>query len=164
MFRPMRRGHQALSREESISILRRGTAGVLAVAGDEDYPYAVPMSYVYHEEKIYFHCALSGHKTDAITKNDKVSFCVIDQDMIVPKEYTTYYRSVVLFGRARILEDDAEKREALRLIAARYSPDEEATREMEIDKLFDKVCLVEIAIEHITGKEAKELVEKRRSR
>ena len=66
MFRELRRKKQALSIEESAAILDRGTSGVLALAGDYDYPYAVPISYVYDGEKLYFHCARSGHKLDAI--------------------------------------------------------------------------------------------------
>ncbi len=92
MFREIRRKRQALSKEEISSVLYRGTSGVLALAGDDNYPYAVPISYVYDGEKIYFHCAKSGHKLDAIQRNEKVSFCVIDQDKIVPDEYTSYFR------------------------------------------------------------------------
>ena len=85
MFREMRRLKQLLSREIAIDILSRNTSGVLALSGDDDYPYAVPMSYVYADEKIFFHSAKSGHKIDAIRRNEKVSFCVIDQDQIVPE-------------------------------------------------------------------------------
>jgi len=158
MFREMRRKNQALSLEECILILNNGTSGVLAVSGDNDYPYAVPLSYVYHDSKIFFHCAISGHKLDAIARNEKVSFCVIDQDKVVPQEYTTYFRSVIVFGKARILEDEAEKRSALEKLAARYSPDYEQGRLREIDKQLKRVCVVELAIEHMTGKEAIELV------
>lgn len=161
MFREMRRKNQVLSIEESMAVLDRGTSGVLAVCGDDGYPYAVPLSYVYHDSKIYFHCAKTGHKLDAIAKNNKVSFCVIDQDMIVPEEYTTYFRSVIIFGKARVLDDEAEKREALEKLAERYSPDHKPGRLQEIDRLFNQVCLVELAVEHMTGKEAIELIRSR---
>ena len=65
-FREMRRKRQQLSEVESIGILQKATAGTLALLGDNDYPYAVPISYVYHERKLYFHSALAGHKVDAI--------------------------------------------------------------------------------------------------
>ena len=113
MFREMRRKKQALPPEECAEILRRGTSGVLAVLGDGGYPYAVPLSYVYDGEKIFFHCAKSGHKLDAIRQNSKVSFCVIDQDQIVPEEYTTYFRSVIVFGTARILNEMATRQSLL---------------------------------------------------
>lgn len=163
MFREMRRKKQALAQEDCIAILQRGTSGVLAVAGDDDYPYAVPLSYAYDDSKIFFHCAASGHKLDALTKNSKVSFCVIDQDQIVPEEYTSYFRSVIVFGKARILDDATEKRCALETLAARYSPYLVAGRLQEIDRLFNQVCMVELAIEHMTGKEAIEMVRARPS-
>ena len=84
MFREMRRKSQALSFDECAEILNRGTSGVLALSGDNQYPYAVPLSYVYDNTKIYFHCAQEGHKIDSILRNAKASFCVIDQDQIIP--------------------------------------------------------------------------------
>lgn len=161
MFREMRRFTQALSVEECEAILQRNTAGVLAVSGDDDYPYAVPVSYVYLDSKLYFHSAVVGHKIDGITRNDKVSFCVIDQDTIVPEEYTTYFRSVIAFGRARILTDEKAKRHALEALAAKYSPDDAQGRDREINQSFDRVCCIELSIEHLTGKEAKELAKER---
>ena len=74
MFREMRRTKQEMPRNRCEEVLERGTSGVLAALGDEDYPYAVPLSYVYRDSKIYFHCAKNGHKLDAIAKNNKVSF------------------------------------------------------------------------------------------
>ena len=158
MFRPMRRKRQLLSEEQSIAVLQRQTAGVLAVSGDDGYPYAVPLSYVYQDGKLFFHCAKAGHKLDAIVNNDKVSFCVVDQDQVVPEQYTTYFRSVIVFGRARVLDNEAEKRAALELLAAKYSPELEQGRLEEIERQFQSVCMVELAIEHLTGKQAIELV------
>lgn len=86
---------------------------------------------------------------------------MIDQDNVVPQEYTTYFRSVIVFGKARILEDEVEKRSALEILVARYSPDHEQGRLQEIEKHFNHVCLVELAIDHITGKEAIELVKEK---
>ncbi len=158
MFREMRRQKQVLSFEENIQVLNRGTSGVLAVSGEDGYPYAVPLSYVYHDNKIFFHCAKAGHKLDAIARNEKVSFCVVDKDQIVPEKYTTYFRSVIVFGKARILDNEDEKRNALEILAARYSPDHEQGRLQEIEKGLSLVCMIELTIEHMTGKEAIELV------
>ena len=161
VFREMRRKRQMLDEEENLSILNRLTSGVLAVMGDGDYPYAVPVSYVYDNHKIYFHSALSGHKIDAIQRHEKVSFCVIEKDDIVPEKYTTYFRSVIAFGKARILIDEQEKRNAIELLAAKYSPQQVEGRRKEIEKSFPHMHVVEITIEHLTGKEAIELVRKR---
>ncbi|MCH5209437.1 MAG: pyridoxamine 5'-phosphate oxidase family protein [Oscillospiraceae bacterium] len=162
MFRKMRRNRQLLSEKESIEILNSSTSGTLAVSGDDGYPYAVPLSYVYHDGKIFFHCAKTGHKLDAIKSNSKVSFCVIAQDKIVPEEYTTYFRSVIVFGQARIMDNDDEIRAAIKLLAEKYYPeDNEEHRNEMIEKEHAALCMVEIDIEHMTGKEAIELVKKR---
>ena len=161
MFREMRRKNQQLSQEECRQVLDRGSSGVLALLGDGGYPYAVPLSYVYDGKKIYFHCAKTGHKLDAIRRESKVSFCVIDLDQVLPEKYTTCYRSVIAFGRARILEDEAEKRLALEKLAAKYSPEQTEGRRLEIEKELDAVCMVEIQIEHLTGKEGLELLRQR---
>jgi len=157
MFREMRRKNQSLSSDQCVEILKRATSGVLAVSGDEGYPYAVPLSFAYEDGKIYFHCALTGHKLDAISRNDKVSFCVIDADQIVPAEFNTLFRSVIAFGRARQLDRQDEKRKALELLAVRYDSPIDERLEKEIESQLERVCLVEIAIEHLTGKQSIEL-------
>lgn len=160
MFREMRRKLQLLDEKESIAILEKGTAGVLALSGDQGYPYAVPISYVYSDLKIYFHSAVSGHKIDAIKNSDKASFCVIDQDCIVPEEYTTYYKSVIAFGKIRILEDETEKRDAIERLAKKYYPaDTWQGRTDTINEAWSRMYLLELTIEHLTGKAAKELMQ-----
>ncbi len=158
MFREMRRKKQILSEGECIDVLQRGTSGVLAVSGDDGYPYAVPLSYAYHDSKIFFHCAKTGHKIDSIARNEKASFCVIDKDSVVPEEYTSYFRSVIVFGKARIIEDEAQARNAIERLAKRYSPEQEQGRLKEIDRLMAQLCMIELDIEHMSGKEAIELV------
>ena len=156
-FRPMRRHRQQLSREESERILVRCTSGVLALTGDGGYPYAVPLSYVYADGAIIFHSAVEGHKIDAIKRDSRCSFCVIEQDEIRPAEFTTYFRSVIAFGRIRILENADEKVHALRLLGHRYSPGDEPGLQHEIDKSLDRVLLLRLDIEHLSGKQAIEL-------
>ena len=133
---------------------------MLAGAGSDGYPYAVPLNYVYdeREKKIFFHSARSGHKLDAIRENEKVSFCVIGKDQLVPEEYTTYFSSVIVFGRARVLSDDSQKRRTLRLLADKYVGDPLEKVDAEIDRFYDTVIMVEISVEHMTGKQAIELV------
>lgn len=159
MFREMRRKNQALSMEESAAVLTRGTSGVLALSGDNGYPYAVPISYVYDGARIYFHCAKAGHKLDAIKRDNKASFCVIDKDEVIPEEYTTYFRSVIVFGTIRAIQDEQEKREAIEKLALKYAPEDTAVRRKSaIDREWEPLCMLEMTIEHLTGKEAIELV------
>ncbi len=158
----MRRNRQQLSREECERILGRGTSGVLALAGDGGYPYAVPLSYVYADGAIIFHSAMQGHKVDAIRRDSRCSFCVIEQDEVKPAEFTTYFRSVIAFGRISILENTDEKVQALRLLGRRYSPGDESGLQHEIDKSLDHVLLLRLDIDHLSGKEAIELAKTRK--
>ena len=160
-FRDMRRKRQQLSNEESIAILEKATAGTLALLGDEGYPYAVPISYVYHEGKLFFHSALAGHKVDAIRNCDKASFCVIEQDDVQPKKYTTFYRSVIAFGRIHIIEDEQEKLATARMLGNRYNPNDDESLQKEIEKGFSRMLMLRFDIEHLTGKEAIELIKQR---
>ena len=157
----MRRNRQQLSREECERILGRCTSGVLALTGDDGYPYAVPLSYVYADGAIIFHSAVEGHKVDAIRRDNRCSFCVIEQDDIKPAEFTTHFRSVIAFGRIHILEDTDEKVQALRLLGRRYSPNDEPGLQHEIDKSLDHVLLLRLDIDHLSGKQAIELVQKK---
>ena len=159
IFRPMRRKKQALSRQECEAVLKRGTSGVLALLGDGGYPYAVPLSYVYEDGRIYFHCARTGHKLDAIRKEEKASFCVIDQDRIVPEKFTTCFRSVIAFGKVRILEEENEIRNAIEKLAVKYAPDDsEENRDQAIRREWKGLCVLEMRVEHMTGKKASELL------
>jgi hypothetical protein len=158
MFREMRRKAQQLSEKESMEILESCTSGVLAVSGDNGYPYAVPLSYAYKDGKIYFHFATEGHKLDAIKMNDKVSFCVIKTDDVIQETFTTHYRSVIVFGRARILAGASEKRYALECLVKKYSPDFIKEGQSAIDRTWDQFCAGELQIEHMTGKAAKEII------
>ena len=160
-FREMRRKRQQLSDEESISILHKATSGTLALLGDNGYPYAVPISYVYSDSKLYFHSALSGHKIDAIRNCDKASFCVIDKDDVQPEKYTTFFRSVIAFGRIHIIEDETEKLAMARMLGNRYNPNNDESLQKEIESGLSRMLMIRFDIEHLTGKEAIELVRQR---
>ena len=159
MFREMRRKKQQLTDAESVAILERGSHGVLAVLGDEGYPYAVPISYVYEAGKIYMHCAKSGHKLDALRACEKASFCVVDQDEVVQAEFTSHYRSAIAFGRICEITDDAEKRRMVSLLARKYCPDlPQAEHDKAMERDWAPLNMLELTIEHLTAKQAKELI------
>lgn len=158
MFREMRRKKQLLSKEETIKILKLCTSGVLGVIGDHGYPYTVPVSYVFKDDKLFIHSAKEGHKIDSIKRNDKVTFCVIEKDEVIQKTFTTHFRSVSIFGRARILTDDSDRRYALESLIEKYSPDYIKEGQQEIEREWDRVCLIEVKIEHMTGKAAIEII------
>lgn len=157
MFREMRRNVQLIDNKEAIAILERGSNGIMACLGDDEYPYAVPLNYVFVDGRIYFHAAKVGHKIDAIISHPKVSFAVVDQDLIVSEEYTSYFRSAIAFGKARIVEGD-EWLMGFRAIVEKYSGDQPAhAKEMEISGCAHS-AVVAIDIEHLTGKVNRRMV------
>jgi len=158
MFREMRRSRQALTKDEMAAILENCSTGVLAVNGDNGYPYTVPLNYIYDNGKIIFHCAVRGHKIESIKRNDKVCFCIIEKGDVNGKAFNTDYRSIIIFGRAAILTDDDERRAVLEKIAAKYSAGFEKEAKQEIEDCWNAVALVEINIEQMTGKKGSELV------
>lgn len=157
----MRRHRQELEYSESVAILQEATSGVLGLIGDGGYPYTVPMSHVYHDGSLYFHSAVSGHKLDAAKRESRCSFCVINRDEVKPSEFTTYFRSAIAFGKITVIEDPQEKLKALRLLGERFGPGDEEQLRDEIDGAINRVTVMRMDIEHLTGKEAIELVRAR---
>lgn len=151
MFRDMRRFKQQLSEEECERILRVQKRGVLALSGDDGYPYAVPMDYVYDSGCLYFHSALQGHKIDAIRACDKASFNVLSEPRAADDGWSYFFDSVTLFGRVRIITDEAQRTDKLRLLGNKYFPTEEMT-ESDIQKNAARCAVLELKIEHMTGK------------
>ena len=158
MFRAMRRIRQQLEEKECMRILENNTHGILALSGDDGYPYAVPLSYVYSDGRIIFHSARKGHKIDSINRNAKASFCVVDRDDVIPEEYTTAFMSVIAFGKISFL-NDGDARSAIRTLAEKYHPlDSPEGRERAIDDEWNGVSVFALDIEHITGKQGKALM------
>ncbi len=162
MFREMRRAGQALSPEACEEILRRHGEGVLAVAGDDGYPYAVPLNYAYVDGKLVMHGARAGHKVDAMRASDKVSFCVMDEKTVVPEEYSTAYRSVIVFGRVQILTEAEEIFPYLDALGMKFTKDDAAARLAYIKPHLSQVAVYVLTPEHISGKEGRLLTAKRK--
>ncbi|MCL2324063.1 MAG: pyridoxamine 5'-phosphate oxidase family protein [Actinomycetia bacterium] len=161
-FREIRKARrdQALSEEESRAIIDRATHGVLALLGDEGYPYAVPLSHARLGDTIYFHSAVRGHKMDALARGDKASYCIVDADQVVAEEFSTAYRSVIAWGRVSIIADDEEKRAALSALADRYCKDGIASDydqklAAEIARSWPAVLTFKLEIEHLSGKQGR---------
>lgn len=147
----MRRKKQELSKEECIDILTNEPRGVLALLGDYDYPYTVPMSHVYVDGKIYFHGAMKGHKNDAARRYDKVSYCVMDSGVKNDDGWSYTFKSVIVFGKIRILTDENEKIDKLTYLGDKFFPTHQDTID-EIERLLGKTEVFEITVEHMSGK------------
>ena len=153
MFRKMRRFKQQISEEECIRILKEQPRGVLSMIGDDGYPYGIPLDHWYSGNKLYFHGAKVGHKTDAITAFDKVSYCVMDEGFRRDGEWALNIRSVVVFGRMRIV-DDAEDDLKVKIATGlcRKFTDDEAFLQKELTHAMPRAAFLELTPEHMTGK------------
>ncbi len=151
MFRKMRRFKQQISEEECIRILKEQPRGVLSMIGDNGYPYGIPLDHWYSDNKLYFHCAKTGHKIDAIASCDKVSYCVMDEGYRKDGEWALNINSVVVFGRVHIIDDEDKKREICTALVRKFTDDEEYLQK-ELTNAFPRVNCLELTIEHMTGK------------
>lgn len=151
-FRPMRRFKQALSDAECAKILRAEKRGTLALIGDGGYPYAVPINFYYDEgeNRIFFHSAKSGHKADAMRASDKVCFTVHDAGER-RGDWSYFVKSVIVFGRVSPVKDPAVKLAKAKAFGMKYYPGEEEV-DREIEKDLDRAEIMEILIEHMSGK------------
>ena len=155
MFHKMRRSTQAMEESRCREVLQRNTSGILSLLDENGYTYGVPMSYLPVGNVIYFHCAKVGAKMDAVRHHDKGSFTVIDRDEVIPEEYTTHYRSVIAFGRARILTDEEELGMAIRAMGRRYnSRASEQRLEQAVAAEYAGLAMIALEIEHLSGKES----------
>ena len=157
MFRPVRRKNREISIEAAKDLLRTSRRGVLAVNGDNGYPYALHLNYIYDEnnQTIIFHGARAGHKIDSIKACDKVCFTVYGNETIKEEAWAPYMQSTVVFGRCHLVEGQERAMDILRNLARKYYPSEDIIDE-EIAKAGKAVQMFQIEIEHISGKEIQE--------
>ncbi len=156
MFREMRRHAQQIDQATCEQVLRETRRGMLAILGDEGWPYGIPLNFVFDPTRgehgsLYFHAALEGHKIDALRRSNKVCFTVMDEGYQNEGEWWWYVRSVVCFCRAHIIEDPQVKHDALFALGSKYFPPEKDI-EADIAKNAHRVNMVELEIVHMTGK------------
>ncbi|MBQ3277248.1 MAG: pyridoxamine 5'-phosphate oxidase family protein [Oscillospiraceae bacterium] len=153
MFRELARKKQALSREECLQILTEEKRGVLSVSGDDGYPYGVPMDHYYCPEdgKIYFHSGNAGHKLDAMRRQEKISYCVLDRGRRKEGDWALTFRSVVVFGRVEFVEDREKIYEICRRLSRKFLSDEDAIED-EVRRAGPRTVLFALVPEHMTGK------------
>ena len=153
MFREMNRKKQQLTDQDCIDILKSELRGVLCVNGDDGYPYGLPINHYYCEAdgKIYFHSGMKGHKVDAISRSDKVSYCVYDSGFRREGEWALNIRSVIVFGRIEFVEDREEIYRISRLLAEKFT-DDEAYIAREIEHAGPRTLMFALIPEHMTGK------------
>ncbi len=157
MFRELIRKNKQISKEACIALLTEEMRGVLAVNGDNGYPYAMPMNHFYCAEDgcVYFHCGKVGHRLDALMRSDKVSFCVCEQGYREEGDWAFYVRSVIVFGRMEILDNTDEIVRITTALCHKFTQDE-AYIKHELESFGKATLLLKLIPEHICGKLVKE--------
>ena len=152
-FRPMRRFKQQISEEECIRVLTTERRGVLSMIGENSYPYGIPLNHWYNPEngKLYFHGAKSGHKIDAITKDNRVSYCVYDAGYRKDGDWALNVTSVVVFGRISMVTDEAKINMIGENLLRKFTDDEDYIQR-EIKNALPRAQCLELTIDHMTGK------------
>lgn len=153
MFREMRRIKQQLNKAECFEILKTEKRGVLSLIGDFGYPYGVPINfYLSEDNKIYFHGAKQGHKIDSVKKDNKACFTVYNKGCQSGTKPGLDVKSVIIFGKIKILEDKNKTVEICRKLAHRFPFADKNYIEDEIKNFSKFVCVLELIPECITGK------------
>ena len=156
MFRSMRRFRQEMQREDCEAILRSVPSGVLSLLDPDGYPYGVPINHHYHNGRLYFHCAASGHKLDAVKHCPRASYCVVEENTVVSQRLTNRYRSVIAFGELRIIDDVEEKRAAVIRLSEHLAPG--VSHQHESAGSLRNLVMLEMTIRHLSGKQSMDLV------
>jgi nitroimidazol reductase NimA-like FMN-containing flavoprotein (pyridoxamine 5'-phosphate oxidase superfamily) len=151
-FREIGKRERALNEDEAREILARAEHGVLATVGTDGWPYAVPVNHVLSGGALYIHCALEGHKLENIAHEERACYCAVASAEVLPEELSTLYESAIVFGRAAVVTDDAERRRALGLIAERFCGGITPEAEKTIETAGARAAIVRLGIERITGK------------
>ena len=151
-FRPVRRQDRLLEEERARHLLEQGEYGVLSMHGANGYGYGIPLSYVAEAQHLYFHGAPEGFKLDSLRGDNRVSFCVVGATQVIPRQFTTAYESVLVFGRITVVTDDTERVHALRQLSAKYSPEYPQLAEKYIGVSLHRTTILRLDIEHLSGK------------
>jgi len=138
-------------------LLAKCAVGRLGTIGAEGWPMVKPLNFVYHEGRIYFHSAREGEKIDHITRDARVCFEVdlpiafVKGTQENPCKAEYLYQSVICTGRARLVEEEAEKKAALRALMEKYQP--EGGYGQFLEEKLSLTMVVGIDIDSMTGKQ-----------
>ena len=157
MYKDIRRKDRVLDNAPAYAVLRNSEYGVLSTVNKDNQPYGTPVNYTVIDNSIFIHSASAteGHKLENIMSNSKVSFCIVGKTELLPSKFSTKYESVIIFGAASIVDGENQKKEALKALLVKYSPDYLDAGEKYINECFNKVAMIKVSIDHITGKSRK---------
>ena len=147
--------HDDTSLSASTNLLERAETGHLAMCRGEE-PYVVPISFVWHEGRLFFHGSRSGKKIDFLRANPRVCFAVEESELVPgpdPCKLHFRFRSTLAHGTARIIDETEEQVEALRLLAEKYSPGSGHLMTRQRVESYDDLAIIEVTVDEITSRD-----------
>ena len=154
----VRRADKLMPAERARETLERGFCGRLATVGEDGYPYCVPLLYVCLDGEVYVHNSRArGHLRSSVDREPRVCFEVDQPGEVFAYgrfecDSTVEYRSVIVFGRIRVIDDAQAKHRFCEALMAKYAPGD-LGRPKGFFPRIDQITVYAIAIERMSGKE-----------
>lgn len=147
----MRRLDRKMSDEAAKELLARSEYGILSTVNAKGQPAGTPLSYIYLNGFIYFHCAMQGTLPETLESNPQVGFTVVGATKVIADKFTTNYESVMVEGKASTVEG-TEKTEALLGLVEKYSPEFLASGKEYIERAQEKTLVIKVEVAGLIGK------------
>lgn len=147
----MRKKSREMDAAWALEVMDKAPYITVSMTDGEGMPYAVPLSLARTDEQtFYFHCALEGKKLDILQTNPNVCLTAVTKckPTVGPKDgsFTLEFKSAIAFGRAELVTDDTEKREALRAICLRFLPHHMEAFDAAVERSMSRTAIVRITL------------------
>ena len=135
----------------ALEVMDKAPYITVGMTDGDGMPYSVPLSLARTDEKtFYFHCATEGKKLDILREKPRVCLTAVSKckPTVGPKDgsFTLEFKSAIAFGKAEIVADDNEKREALRAICQRFLPNHMDTFDAAVARSMSRTAVVRITL------------------
>lgn len=151
----VRRQDRLLDENSALKLLKEANFGFLAMQAEDGGGYGVPLNFVYDaaEDVVYLHCAPDGQKLRCMEKEPRITYTIISPDChVVPNKFTEAYESLVLHCHAEIVEDEGQRRYAMRLFVDKLSPEDRTVGYKYVDVSLHRTVIIKLHVNYFTGK------------
>lgn len=149
---PMRRSVLAMTEEETLSLIRSCRFAVLSLVDPDGLPYGVPLDYICKDNKLYFHGAKEGRKTDSMRMNPRGCAVILGETAVIPEKFGREYASAIVEGPIELIDDPEKKREVMTWVVETNSPNHQEKGKAIIEKMLDRVLIYQMHMEAVSGK------------
>ena len=151
MFRKMRREDRQIDHDACIKIVTENNMGILSLNSVDEYPYGVPINYMYRDGYLYFHCAKEGKKIELLSQSSKACFIIVGKSEVIPEKFTNKYQSVMIFADIEIISDNKLKYDIL-MEFGRSFDFKAAGLEQYVANNIDACLVLKLDTKHMSGK------------